>query len=312
MADRQQYDLDYELGEVTTLVRVEIKERPLAFLASSYPTGGNMKGPGKIGKHDYIVLTVVDRSGRQVTFVAEKLNKMRTNCNFPYLCPGTYVNIVLEHAVQASPRYTAELLNTRVRVVDLKMVLAENGWRYDLISENCWNYAFGTTMAVIRLCALNWANLPGESPGWQAEKAVRRNILLSSLDGLERVERAMPRDVARLVYKPLSHKNSYTLEKLKANTENSMGRCATCASGELCFSWHRFGNKCLRGVQTSHGGYLGFDSPLPSQRWMQVFARIRNIGLCAQGAVLGKGTVSKSPALIREESGFFRKASRLL
>ena len=59
-------------GSYVPLVCVEIRERPLASLGSSYSAGNN-KGPMKPFKHDYIVLTVMDKNHEQFSFVVEKI-----------------------------------------------------------------------------------------------------------------------------------------------------------------------------------------------------------------------------------------------
>lgn len=82
------FDLPDEFGSEVFLVKIELRERTLASSRSSNDREG-IKGPGKIGKHDFILLTVIDKERRLFSFVAEKMKE-------PKSCRGlrSYVQLV--------------------------------------------------------------------------------------------------------------------------------------------------------------------------------------------------------------------------
>lgn len=203
-------DLDAEFEPYITLVRIEVRERMLASLRGSSDYG-DVSG-GKLGKHDYIILTVKDKKHTSFSFVAEKMRKRA-------LCAGMHSHIHMFPLSQLSSAASASRsrfvwqfdvnprpgVNQIVSTTDLNTILTNTGHHYSLISDNCWSYATRTVEAVLNLClqhSQRRQNLEGAQGCREA------------LQQLETVKRPLPRDVFRLVYKPLSHQNSDTLHKI--------------------------------------------------------------------------------------------------
>jgi len=202
-------DLHAKFGDYITLVRIEVRERALASLRGSSDYG-DVKGRGKLGMHDYIILTVIDTNHTRHTrfsFVAEKLKK-RT------LCGGvsSHIHIIplseLSSASSASSsRFDWKFDNQIVPTTELNTILETTGHHYSVISDNCWSYATRTVETVLNLC-LRYSH--------------RKRGFEEALQQLEMVKRPLPRDVLRLFYKPLSHKNTGTLLKMDNWLESSL------------------------------------------------------------------------------------------
>ncbi|KAG0585561.1 hypothetical protein KC19_2G020900, partial [Ceratodon purpureus] len=152
--------------EFVALKEIAIWERPVDHLRLFYP-GGKPKGSG-VFKHDYIVIKLACEE----FFTVEK-----------EAVAGKYVKFTRGIGIQrgATRRFNMELRGATVPVVELGHVLDEEGHGYDILSENCWFYAFKTTKSVIELC--------GRDPNLEREK---RASLLKDLERLEKVKRTDP------------------------------------------------------------------------------------------------------------------------
>lgn len=189
-------------GPEVTLVCVEIRERPLAFLHSSYGPGNN-KGPMKPFKHDYIILTAMDKNNEQFSFMAEKM-KDWTRCVCGLL---SHIRIVrLREAASSSNIRFVWLLNQSVSTTALNRILTDSDDPYyDFFSTNCWKYATDTVEGVLNLCL----DESRRTQNLELIKCFREGLL-----HLETMKRVSPRDGFRLLYNPFSSRNLDTLVKI--------------------------------------------------------------------------------------------------
>jgi hypothetical protein len=121
-------------------------------------------------------------------------------------------------------RSSVDLKWAKVRVPDLIGVWEADGHEYDLVSANCWEYAIGTCAKGIGLCLFT-GNL---------SSADSMSIIHGAAD-LKKVERIMPIDALRVLFKPQDPENRAMLELLERRGEISL-RYKIHQTGEVVHS----------------------------------------------------------------------------
>lgn len=152
-----------------TLKTLSIMQRPLSSIGA-FERSGKLLIPG-LGQHEYVV---VDFSSEKF-ILAEKLGKTK-------LRPaGIHMNVLNSDSETGHCRKKVNLLGVQIQMAELIEILGSDECDYNLLTNNCWKYAFQSAQNVLKRCIAD-----------DGITSTAREFLHSEFQGLLKYERKSP------------------------------------------------------------------------------------------------------------------------